>query len=337
MKKYTNIELEKNIIINYELSKSLPTFKDVLIGDGNLINRLSDKYNGKENDKRREESLSISTYGNIQSSNTCGKSPGRKKTHPVWIFFKDLKDEKTNEHGIICLHCKWKGTDKSPNYLQVHLKKFHSNDGIYGKYCTALSLIPIHPYSRKKGGSNDRLSRHLYNSGKVYHINNSRPNSFNLSTFNPFLNSLSLLQDKINESKNNLTKLSNEFQDNSVIKLVGGKNITSAFTKDKIDQEILLTSPSIPNKENFFTQLFGIAKDLGISITYTYDNHHEFLFSKRDIHDRSVILKDYPNEIKVYEKTNNNTIECEVFKKCDWTQMNWAIRGRIQSILFKED
>lgn len=33
-----------------------------------------------------------------------------------------------------CLYCYWRGNDRSPNSLKVHLKRFHIDDGIYEKY-----------------------------------------------------------------------------------------------------------------------------------------------------------------------------------------------------------
>uniref|UniRef100_A0A1I7XRQ4 BED-type domain-containing protein n=1 Tax=Heterorhabditis bacteriophora TaxID=37862 RepID=A0A1I7XRQ4_HETBA len=55
------------------------------------------------------------------------RNAGRKKSHPVWDFFKDLKDT-NGVGGVICLHCTWQGDDRSPNNLRTHLKKFHTVD-----------------------------------------------------------------------------------------------------------------------------------------------------------------------------------------------------------------
>ncbi|VDO62787.1 unnamed protein product [Heligmosomoides polygyrus] len=66
------------------------------------------------------------------------RNAGRKKSHPVWEFFKDLKD--TNGiGGVICLHCSWQGDDRSPNNLRTHLKKFHSTDGVFAKFSEKLA------------------------------------------------------------------------------------------------------------------------------------------------------------------------------------------------------
>uniref|UniRef100_A0A0N5A545 BED-type domain-containing protein n=1 Tax=Parastrongyloides trichosuri TaxID=131310 RepID=A0A0N5A545_PARTI len=79
------------------------------------------------------------------------RSAGRKKTHPVWQFFKDLKDCGLDENGVICLNCDWKGDDKSPNNLKTHLKRCHEHDGVYEKFTQALAKVRlIISYQKKK-------------------------------------------------------------------------------------------------------------------------------------------------------------------------------------------
>ncbi|EGT36195.1 CBN-BED-2 protein [Caenorhabditis brenneri] len=90
-------------------------------------------------------SQNSNSLNNISSSNGANSSPsawarnaGRKKSHPVWDFFKDMKDS-TGAGGVICLHCTWSGDDRSPNNLRTHLKKFHSDDGIFNRFSEKLA------------------------------------------------------------------------------------------------------------------------------------------------------------------------------------------------------
>ena len=83
------------------------------------------------------------------------RNAGRKKSHPVWDFFKDLKDTSTfsclgnrventdsdGVGGVVCLHCNWSGDDRSPNNLRTHLKKFHTLDGIFAKFSQKLAQV----------------------------------------------------------------------------------------------------------------------------------------------------------------------------------------------------
>ncbi|KAK6741298.1 hypothetical protein RB195_009261 [Necator americanus] len=68
------------------------------------------------------------------------RNAGRKKSHPVWEFFKDLKDT-NGVGGVVCLHCSWQGDDRSPNNLRTHLKKFHSSDGVFARFSEKLAQI----------------------------------------------------------------------------------------------------------------------------------------------------------------------------------------------------
>ncbi|GMR42927.1 hypothetical protein PMAYCL1PPCAC_13122 [Pristionchus mayeri] len=83
----------------------------------------------------------------------AGQSPwmrnaGRKKSHPVWEFFRDLKLE-NGSSSVLCLHCGWTGEDRSPNNLRTHLKKSHSHDGIFHKFSEKLANTPTQPYVKR--------------------------------------------------------------------------------------------------------------------------------------------------------------------------------------------
>uniref|UniRef100_A0A1I7U534 BED-type domain-containing protein n=1 Tax=Caenorhabditis tropicalis TaxID=1561998 RepID=A0A1I7U534_9PELO len=80
--------------------------------------------------------------GSTSSPSAWARNAGRKKSHPVWDFFRDMKDS-TGAGGVICLHCTWSGDDRSPNNLRTHLKKFHSDDGIFNRFSEKLAKIVI--------------------------------------------------------------------------------------------------------------------------------------------------------------------------------------------------
>ncbi|KAJ1358395.1 hypothetical protein KIN20_016806 [Parelaphostrongylus tenuis] len=86
------------------------------------------------------------------------RNAGRKKSHPVWEFFKDLKDT-NGVGGVICLHCSWQGDDRSPNNLRTHLKKFHSSDGVFARFSEKLAQTPTQPYvKRARAGGNSQTA-----------------------------------------------------------------------------------------------------------------------------------------------------------------------------------
>ncbi|CEF65765.1 Hypothetical protein SRAE_2000044100 [Strongyloides ratti] len=96
--------------------------------------------------------------------------------------------------------------------------------------------------------------------------------------------------------------------------------------------------------DNFCIQsLISIAKDMNIALTYTSDstNIDEFTLSCKgplntpNFLKKSVVLKDFPDEIKIYERTGDMLSESEAWRKTEWSQMQWALRGKVQNILFK--
>ncbi|GMT20028.1 hypothetical protein PFISCL1PPCAC_11325 [Pristionchus fissidentatus] len=76
------------------------------------------------------------------------RNAGRKKSHPVWEFFRDLKLE-NGSSSVLCLHCGWTGEDRSPNNLRTHLKKSHTIDGIFQKFSERLAQTPTQPYVKR--------------------------------------------------------------------------------------------------------------------------------------------------------------------------------------------
>uniref|UniRef100_A0A0N5B5B2 BED-type domain-containing protein n=1 Tax=Strongyloides papillosus TaxID=174720 RepID=A0A0N5B5B2_STREA len=396
---------------------------------GDTIDNQSNLYGEKENGHSSKSNSPHSGEGGINgggencsdpnASNNWGRAPGRKKTHPVWIFFKDLKDSGSEDGGIICLHCDWRGTDKSPNNLKIHLKKCHADDGIYEKYCEALANTPTQPYAKRKraneGFDQPSIPQKISNNGgnginntainplelfASLAVNNQigktpsiemngdnfngvykqktenddpfikqtgegQQNGINFDTFiniaqsevkkaegprlndalklaalNPLLFSTTMAQNSNTVTPNILTQISNNVQSSPLSNLFN-KNITVTPRK-----EIPSGQPNLSfglADENCFHNLLSIAKDMDISMTYSYNNQHEFVFSKKDtdsrpnVTEKAVILRDYPNEVKLYERNDGNIAECETFKKADWSQMHWALRGKIQNLLFKND
>uniref|UniRef100_A0A183EP14 BED-type domain-containing protein n=1 Tax=Gongylonema pulchrum TaxID=637853 RepID=A0A183EP14_9BILA len=68
----------------------------------------------------------------------CLRNAGRKKSHPVWGFFKDLRNSE-GMGGVFCEHCAWESDDRSPNNLKAHLKQCHLSDGVYKQFSDKLA------------------------------------------------------------------------------------------------------------------------------------------------------------------------------------------------------
>ncbi|GMS89926.1 hypothetical protein PENTCL1PPCAC_12101, partial [Pristionchus entomophagus] len=103
----------------------------------------------------QQQSTLLSALNAMNSSPQppAGQSPwmrnaGRKKSHPVWEFFRDLKLE-NGSSSVLCLHCGWTGEDRSPNNLRTHLKKSHTHDGVFQKFSERLANTPTQPYVKR--------------------------------------------------------------------------------------------------------------------------------------------------------------------------------------------
>ncbi|CEF70176.1 Zinc finger, BED-type predicted domain-containing protein [Strongyloides ratti] len=390
---------------------------------GDTIDNQNNLYGEKENGHSSKSNSPHSGEGGINGSgdnfndpngsNNWGRAPGRKKTHPVWLFFKDLKDSGLDDVGIVCLHCDWKGTDKSPNNLKIHLKKCHAEDGIYEKYCEALANTPTQPYAKRKraneGFDQPSIPSKISNNSSIGNtginplelfaslaannqigksptidvnsdnfngvfkqktenddpfvkqaVENQQSNlnfdtfiniaqsevkktegsrlndALKLAALNPLLFSTTMAQNSNTVTPNILAQISNNVQSsplsifNKNVPVTPKKEISSGQSNSKF----------VLADENCFHNLLSIAKDMDISMTYSYNNQHEFVFSLKDTDSRpditgkAVVLRDYPNEVKLYERNDGSISECETFKKADWSQMHWALRGKIQNLLF---
>ncbi|KAI1704596.1 BED zinc finger domain-containing protein [Ditylenchus destructor] len=117
------------------------SFVDVEQNGGDELSSLGQDEENQNSlsDYRFAGMASTSAESQIQANGQIWmRSAGRKKSHPVWTFFSDLRDLH-GVGGVICLHCNWSGDDRSPNNLKTHLKRFHHDDGIYHKFTMALA------------------------------------------------------------------------------------------------------------------------------------------------------------------------------------------------------
>lgn len=105
----------------------------------------------------------LSTIADPTNFNDCQpiRSAGRKKTHPVWLFFRDFRDISESASSmrfywltsdgighVSCLHCSFTSNDRSPNNLRAHLKRSHEADGQYQLFMAALAQVKSATYTK---------------------------------------------------------------------------------------------------------------------------------------------------------------------------------------------
>uniref|UniRef100_A0A0K0FQH9 BED-type domain-containing protein n=1 Tax=Strongyloides venezuelensis TaxID=75913 RepID=A0A0K0FQH9_STRVS len=301
-----------------------------------------------------------------QNGASCNRPAGRKKTHAVWNFFKDLKDVDPEANGAMCLHCDWKGIEKGPNNLKIHLKKAHTEDGIYSQYCEAVARTPTQPYSKRK-----RNTESMEGNAKVPKLVKTK----NIESIN-FLSLFDSITNKNNteDEQENETSLKIPIFDNlqKALTLDALTNMTNVEKKPVIDgssisesqnlnplwlaasinQQTLLnniininkkdgvTSCQVQLDDNYLSIFPNLAKELNLMMTYIYNNYHEFTFTLKKVNGssdgshKSCIIKDVNNELKMYLSENGLLQEIATFEKVDKNQLMWAVRVKMQAILF---
>ncbi|TKR67486.1 hypothetical protein L596_023635 [Steinernema carpocapsae] len=114
---------------------------ETLLANQQLAGLIAEYAKNQEMQENSENTASTSFSDSAKPIKvTWMRNAGRKKTHPVWHFFKDLRDL-NGVGGVNCLHCSWSGEDRSPNNLKTHLKRFHEADGIYERFSLMLSRV----------------------------------------------------------------------------------------------------------------------------------------------------------------------------------------------------
>ncbi|CAJ0581207.1 unnamed protein product, partial [Mesorhabditis spiculigera] len=91
----------------------------------------------------------VSSNFNKSPLTPLSRNAGRKKSHPVWEYFDDLKGVVGSTCKVACKHCEWTHDDRSPNNLKVHLKRKHTSDGLYQQLERKLAITPSQPYVKK--------------------------------------------------------------------------------------------------------------------------------------------------------------------------------------------
>ncbi|CEF70152.1 Zinc finger, BED-type predicted domain-containing protein [Strongyloides ratti] len=285
-----------------------------------------------------------------QNAASCNRPAGRKKTHAVWNFFKDLKDVDPEANGAMCLHCDWKGIEKGPNNLKIHLKKSHTEDGIYSQYCDAVAKTPTQPYSKRKrntdiGDSNGK-------NPKVAKTNNIDSLNF-LSLFDSITGNPNGEDEQENETSLKMPLFDNLQKAFNLDALTVGEsqNLNPLWLAASINQQTLLNniinikkdgvgSCQGQSDDNYLSIFPILAKDLNLMMTYIYNNYHEFTFSSKSLNrssdgiNKTIKVKDINNELKMYLTEDGILQEIGTFEKVDKNQLMWAVRVKMQAILF---
>uniref|UniRef100_A0A0N5A546 BED-type domain-containing protein n=1 Tax=Parastrongyloides trichosuri TaxID=131310 RepID=A0A0N5A546_PARTI len=169
-----------------------------------------------------------------------------------------------------------------------------------------------------------------------------------LSTMNPFIFAAAMNQsNNVGGAQNLLQQLTGTSQASDISNKPGTSFANGLVSPPKQPTPLQPHNSNIPSNfslsdNSCIQSLISIARDMNIVLTYASDsNGDEFTLSTKgsmnipNFSKKSVVLKDYPDEIKIYERTADLMTESEAWRKTEWSQMQWALRGKVQNILFK--
>ncbi|PIC23498.1 hypothetical protein B9Z55_017182 [Caenorhabditis nigoni] len=271
------------------------------------------------------------------------RNAGRKKSNPVWEFFTDLRTH--GLAGVRCRFCHWVTNDRSPTTMKFHLKRKHDTgpgglwaiceekinsqapanyaprmkkqpEDIFLKALSQPSPFNFNPFATaeiKMGAPDDFLTA-LIEQAKQYAHSSTSPSAGsvegNVSNENESLTSDSVFLSKLNSS------FPVKEEDSSSSSVSGSTSTSSTSSSDFH----LSDGSSI-------AALLQIATDSDLIFTFNARKSGEYCFENNAKNHKMITLTDCGNEIRVSQLENDEEIRVENWRKSDWQQFTWAVRG----------
>uniref|UniRef100_A0A1I7TYK2 BED-type domain-containing protein n=1 Tax=Caenorhabditis tropicalis TaxID=1561998 RepID=A0A1I7TYK2_9PELO len=269
------------------------------------------------------------------------RNAGRKKSNPVWEFFTDLRTH--GLAGVRCRFCHWVTNDRSPTTMKFHLKRKHDTgpgglwaiceekinsqapanyaprvkkqpDDLLLKALTQPSAFSFNPFATaeiKLGAQDDFLTALIQQASQ--YANSSTSPSANSNEGNASNENESLTSDSVFLSKLSSTYQPTKEEDSSSSSVSGSTSTTST--------EFHL------NDGSSIAALLQIATDSDLVFTFNARKLGEYCFESDAKNKKMVTLTDCGNEIRVIQLENDEEIRVEMWRKSDWQQFTWAVRG----------
>uniref|UniRef100_A0A8R1DYB4 BED-type domain-containing protein n=1 Tax=Caenorhabditis japonica TaxID=281687 RepID=A0A8R1DYB4_CAEJA len=278
------------------------------------------------------------------------RNAGRKKSNPVWEFFTDLRTH--GLAGVRCRFCHWVTNDRSPTTMKFHLKRKHDTGpgGLWAiceekinsqapanyaprvkkqpedlllKALSQSSPFPFNPFATaeiKLGAQDDFLTALIQQASQ--YANSSTSPSANSNEGNASNENDSLISDSVFLSKLNST-YQNCKEENSSSSSVSGTSTSNSSDFHLSDGSSIAT-------------LLQIATDSDLIFTFNARKLGEYCFENNKTNNKMVTLTDCGSEIRVSQLENEEEIRVENWRKSDWQQFTWAVRGTCLHFLKNE-
>ncbi|CAJ0577230.1 unnamed protein product, partial [Mesorhabditis spiculigera] len=218
------------------------------------------------------------------------RNAGRKKSNPVWEFFTDLRVH--GLAGVRCRFCHWVTNDRSPTTMKFHLKRKHdTGPGV--------------------SASQDDFLQTLLQQAQNLAASSSPPE----------------LRDPVK---------SEDVENMNIIEGLLLPRIESCKHSDHSSDASYPTNLASPDFSladgASIAGLLQIATESDLTFTFNARRSGEYCFesnkkSKDGSQDKMVVFSDHGPEIRVEQKVNGKELSVEMWRKSDWTQFCWAVRG----------
>uniref|UniRef100_A0A1I7TYK1 BED-type domain-containing protein n=1 Tax=Caenorhabditis tropicalis TaxID=1561998 RepID=A0A1I7TYK1_9PELO len=241
------------------------------------------------------------------------RNAGRKKSNPVWEFFTDLRTH--GLAGVRCRFCHWVTNDRSPTTMKFHLKRKHdTGPGGLWAICEEKinSQAPANYAPRVKKQPDDLLLKAL-TQPSAFSFNPFATAEIKLGAQDDFLTALIQQASQYANSSTSPSANSNKEEDSSSSSVSGSTSTTST--------EFHL------NDGSSIAALLQIATDSDLVFTFNARKLGEYCFESDAKNKKMVTLTDCGNEIRVIQLENDEEIRVEMWRKSDWQQFTWAVRG----------
>ncbi|CAD6186722.1 unnamed protein product [Caenorhabditis auriculariae] len=263
------------------------------------------------------------------------RNAGRKKSNPVWDFFTDLRTH--GLAGVRCRFCHWVTNDRSPTTMKFHLKRKHdTGPGGLWAICEEKinSQAPANyaPRTKKMGlQSEDLLMKAL--AQQSFAFNPFATAEVKLRAQDDFLSTLIQQAAQYSASspsceagqENESIALSDSF-------FLGKLNASENGNKEEDSSSssvsgIAASSEFQLSDGSSIAALLQIATDSDLTFTFNARRVGEYCFESNKRNSRMVVLCDCGNEIRVAQRESDEEVRVEMWRKSDWLQFTWAVRG----------
>ncbi|KAE9417182.1 hypothetical protein Angca_000985 [Angiostrongylus cantonensis] len=267
------------------------------------------------------------------------RNAGRKKSNPVWEFFTDLRSH--GLAGVRCRFCHWVTNDRSPTTMKFHLKRKHDTGpgGLWAICEEKINSQAPANYAPRPRKSDDAFIKALTNQRHQIHNFNPFTSADTkigtlMSTQEDFLTSLIQQATKMSASPREETLCTQE-NDSFPLSESFFLNKLNEGIKDEDGSSSSSTGALICPSGNDFqlsdgasiAALLQASTDSDLTFTFNSRRCGEYCFESNRKNGRMVVFGDAGSEIRVAQKIGDEEVSVETWRKSDWSQFCWAVRG----------